>query len=276
MPTSGQIALLILAIAFFTVGGLISFARLRKESERLRIGAKACMYFGVLTSLIVLVWHSVSRGTWVPLGNNFNALIWMGLLLAGFVLYVQRRRPLGGLEWFVMPIVVLLLVLAGVFGRTKPHDYVDSAWSWVHSVTTYVGAVAFAIAFAVGAMYLISNRRLRNKSAVAGPNMGSLERLEHITFVSVTLGFALLTMGMVTGFIRVLEEGGQTQLGENWLANPKVLLALGVWVVYAVVLHSPMNPSFRGRKTAILSIFGFLLMIGALVATQFLPKGGVG
>jgi ABC-type uncharacterized transport system permease subunit len=27
----------------------------------------------------------------------------------------------------------------------------------------------------------------------------------------------------------------------------KIVLAVMVWLVYAVVLHAPLNPSFRGR-----------------------------
>lgn len=121
------------------------------------------------------------------------------------------------------------------------------------------------------ALYLLANRRLRRKALTAGPALGSLERLEHLTLVSVTLGFALLTFGLVTGAVRIINEGPHTRLGQHWLSSPKVILALAVWVVYALVLHSPINPSFRGRKTAILSILGFVLMVGTVVAVQFMP-----
>jgi ABC-type transport system involved in cytochrome c biogenesis permease subunit len=60
-------------------------------------------------------------------------------------------------------------------------------------------------------------------------------------------------------------------LGPDWYRNPKVLLASIAWVVYALVLHSPINPSFRGRRAAVLSVVGFALMIGAFVAVQFMP-----
>jgi ABC-type uncharacterized transport system permease subunit len=45
----------------------------------------------------------------------------------------------------------------------------------------------------------------------------------------------------------------------------KVGLSAAIWVVYAIVLHSPWNPSFRGRRAAMLSIVGFGLMVGLLV-----------
>jgi ABC-type transport system involved in cytochrome c biogenesis permease subunit len=47
-----------------------------------------------------------------------------------------------------------------------------------------------------------------------------------------------------------------------------------VWVIYALVLHAPINPSFRGRKAAMLSILGFVVMVWALIAVQFMPSGG--
>jgi ABC-type uncharacterized transport system permease subunit len=81
-----------------------------------------------------------------------------------------------------------------------------------------------------------------------------------LTFVSVTLGFALFTIGMVTGLVG---------LRHNETQPAKLLLATSVWVVYAIVLHSPINPSFRGRKTAVLSVIGFLLMVGTIVAVEF-------
>jgi len=278
MPTTGQILLLILAILLFLAGGLLSLARTWWNREGLRISSKACLWSGVTVSLGVLLWHMLTRptGNWLPLEDNFEAFIWLAVLLAGFVLYVQRTRPLGGLDCFVMPIVIILLIAAGILGKAKPQEYVGTTWYWIHIMTAFGGALAFAVACATGAMYLQANRRLRSKSLANGPVLGSLERLERITFTSVTLGFALLTIGLVTGLIRVLKTDGQTRLGEHWYTSPKVLLAFSVWVVYAIVLHAPINPSFRGRKVAILSIFGFALMIVTLVAVNFVPAGGGG
>jgi len=271
--TNGQLILLLVATLLFAAGGGISLARLRGDRPGLRLAAKVCLYFGVCAAVGVLVWHSIYRGQWLPLEDNFDSLVWLGLLLTFFVLYVQRHRPLGGLDWFIMPIVILLFIGAAVLGRLKPEQYRVGLWYTVHTVSSFGGAIAFAIAAAVGTMYLISNRRLRKKSAVPGPNLGSLERLERLSLTAVTLGFALLSISLITGLVKLLHEGGKTRLGSNWIASPKIILALCVWVVYALVLHAPMNPSFRGRKAALLSIVGFLLMVGVLVAIQFMPGG---
>ena len=274
-PTTAQILTLVLAILLFSAGGLISLARRRWDRESMRIAAKACLWTGLTVCVGVLVWHgmTIRSGRWLPLEDNFQAFIWLAVLLTGFVLYVQRTRPLGGLDWFVMPLVVVLLIAAVVLGTAKPQEYADTTWSLVHRITSYTGAAAFGVAGAAGAMFLIADRRLRrHKTPLPGPKFGSLERLERITFSAVTLGFALLTIGLVTGIVRVLREGGQTRLGEHWFTSPKVVGAFAVWVVYAIVLHAPINPSFRGRKVAILSIVGLVLMIGTLVAVNFVPS----
>ena len=88
-----------------------------------------------------------------------------------------------------------------------------------------------------------------------------------MTFTAVTIGFALLTIGIITGFVQLIFQRQQTSIA-------KIVLTGAVWVIYALVLHSPINPSFRGRRTAMLSVLGFVLMIGTLVAVQFMPAGG--
>jgi ABC-type uncharacterized transport system permease subunit len=113
-------------------------------------------------------------------------------------------------------------------------------------------------------MYLWASRRLREKRTV-GPQFGSLERLEHLTMTSVTLGFALLTVGMVTGGVELFAAGKHTP-------HTKIVLATIAWLVYALVLHAPINPSFRGRKVAVLSVAGLLLMLGTIVTVLVLPS----
>jgi ABC-type transport system involved in cytochrome c biogenesis permease subunit len=274
VPTIGQLVLLGLAILAFAGGGVVSLMRVRNDRPKLRLAAKAAMYLGILLSLAVLVWHSAARQNWIPITDNFDTLLWLAVLLAMFVMYLQRVRPLSGLEWFAMPIVILLLIAAGVFGRAKPHEYLPGTWTWTHRVTSFGGLAVFFIAGVAGVMYLIKTRQLRTKHSNSGAKLPSLERLEHFTYTSVTLGFALLTIGLVTGLVRAFVGTNVTAMGPRWYTSPTVLLTFAVWLVYAIVLHAPINPSFRGRRAAILSVFGLVLTIGTLIAVQYVPSEG--
>ena len=130
-------------------------------------------------------------------------------------------------------------------------------------------------------IYLLSDHNLRKRKS-AGTHFppsrlfGSLERIERITYNAVTLGFALFTVGVVSGVAWGLQEGGHERLGAQWYLTPKVVLGIAAWLLFAVVLHSPITPRLRGRKNALLSIVGLLLMIGSVVAVLFMPTGGQG
>src|SRR6476659_6762401 len=117
MPTTGQLSLLIVTIALFVIGGAVSILRIVWPGRTPRIISRCFLGAGIVSAMSVLVWHSSWRGQWVPVGDNFDTLIWLSVLLAMFVLYLQRHRSLGALDWFVMPLVVLMLVLAAILGR---------------------------------------------------------------------------------------------------------------------------------------------------------------
>jgi len=266
IPTLPQLSILALAVVALGIGIVLSVFRSR-GNEKLRVPMKMLYYWGLSLAIVVVFWHTVRRGHWTPLESNFDTLVSLGVILGVFVMYLQKRRPVAGLDWFVMPMVMMLLLLGGVFGRTKLHAYLPTAWSVLHLVGVFGGAVAFALAGATGAMYLLSNQRLRNKTALPGSKFASLERLEHVTYLSVTLGFGLLTLGALMGFLWLLRD--ETKV----LPPGKIILTGVIWVIYAIILHTPINPSFRGRKTAMLSIAGFILMIATVVAVQFVPSG---
>ncbi len=270
MLGSGQISLVASAGSLLAAGWGFSLARLWWDKAWIKSAARVCLWVGTAVLLAsALITAGYSERWWVPLEDNFAAFVWLGLLLAGFLAYVQARRPVPGLDWFLLPMVVMSLAAAIVFGGAKPHDYVPATWYTLHRVTSYSGTAGFAVAAAAGAMYLIVSRRLRRKQLAGHAQLGSLERLEHLAFTSVTLGFALLTIGIITG-VFYFARGGVHRIADADLF-PKVTLATAVWLVYAVVLHAPINPAIRGRRSAMLSILGFLLMVGTVVVVQFMP-----
>jgi len=281
LPTDGQTATLIMSALAFAVSAGASIARQWTDSRLLRITVWVAGWGGVVLGAAVLGWHAATAmashglaGTgWMPLEDNFDALAWLGVMIAGCALYVQWRRPVGGLDWFVLPVGIALLVAAAVFGREEPRAYRETAWSVVHRVTAYGGALALTIAGVVGAMYLVANHRLRAKRMIGGTGLGSLERLENVAQTAVTLGWPLFTIGLVTGVIWGIHLGSMDKGHQQEFFEPKILLAVAGWVVFALALHTPINASFRGRKAAVLSLIGLVLMIGTLLAVQFMPAG---
>ncbi len=273
-PNAGQFTLLWGAVGLLVAGGGMSLARLWKPGNSLRLAAKSMVYLAIALALAALAWHGWDRRSWLPVEDNFEALVALAVALVGFTLYVQRSRPIPGLDWFLMPIAVLMLAAAGLFGEIKPGAYQsDELWRLAHRMSTFGGVAAFGVAAGAGAMYLIASARLRRKNLIGSSPMGSLERLENLTHWAVSVGFALLTIGIVTGLIKVLKQGSNTELGPHWMTSPKVILAFTVWVVYAIALHTPITPAVRGRKSAMLSIVGFVLIFATMLVVLDMPGG---
>lgn len=273
VPSSVEIVGLVTAAGLMAASVGASIGRSWKVSALLKTVAAVCGWFSIIVGGAVLVSHSAGRGGWLPLDDNFDSLGASGLMLATCALYIQAVRPVGGLDWVVLPVAALLLIGAAVFGRTLPHEYGETAWSWTHRLTAYGGALALVIAGAVGALYLLAAHRLRAKGLASGSGFGNLERLETIAQHAMALGWPLFTIGLVTGILWGIHLTSQGQSESREFFGPKVMLAVGVWIVYALALHTPINPSFRGRKAAVLSLIGLVLMAGTLVAVQFMPGG---
>jgi ABC-type uncharacterized transport system permease subunit len=266
-PSTLEVIALLAAAAMLGASVAASGAKLRRAAPAF-FG-----WLGVLIGALALANHAVGRGAWMPLEDNFGALAALGLMLAGCVLYVQQTRPIGGLDWFVLPVAGVMLVAAAVFGREVPRHYGETAWSVTHRVTAYGGALALVVAGALGAMYLVASRRLRAKNLAPATSFGSLERLESTAYLLLVLGWSLFTIGLITGLLWGIHLSAHGASEYREFFNPKVMLAIGVWIVYALALHTPINPSFRGRKAAVLSLIGLVLMAGTLVAVQFMPGG---
>src|SRR5579862_3276105 len=119
-PNLGQLLLLSASTLLFLFSFGIHLLNIRHQSNSLRLAAKSCIYWALSLGVASLIWHSITHQTLLPTGDNFAALAAVGLVLAGFILYVQRVRPIPALDLFLLPIVLLMLVSAIIFGRVKP------------------------------------------------------------------------------------------------------------------------------------------------------------
>jgi hypothetical protein len=82
MPTTGQLILLIAIVLLFLAGGVLSFTRVWWDRRDLRIASRICLGVGIVAAGGLLAWHAASPRNWVPIGDNFDTLVWLATLLA--------------------------------------------------------------------------------------------------------------------------------------------------------------------------------------------------
>jgi ABC-type transport system involved in cytochrome c biogenesis permease subunit len=215
-----------------------------------------------------------------PVGTAFGSLMLLSWIVALIGLYLMVRSPKPvAVGMFVLPLVLGLVVVAG-WSAPRESDWLDwggtvAFWGTVHGIFLLGGAVFTCVAFFAGLMYLAQMRRLKAKRpSRTGLALPSLEQSERINRGAITIAFPLLTFGLLIGMILSLAARGEGHSPASahvlrW-TDPKVLSALLMWLVFAVLLHARFRPAMRGRSMMVLTIVAFTFLVFAWVGVEAL------
>ncbi len=212
--------------------------------------------------------------SWLPLQSHVDGLSLMAALLGATITYLHLTQRLPGVGLFALPVLVMLTLwgVCASWWTLRPFS-IESVWATAHLMSVYLGSLAFAAAAAAGALWLYIDRQMRSKDHRAQRlqtlgRLGDLESIEAAIHFAATFGFVLLTIGLITGVIILT---GAAEISRDWWRSPKVVLAAAVWLIFALVMHVRFVPTFRGRRAALLSILGFILIVMAMAVAQTLP-----
>lgn len=234
---------------------------------------KAGLFFlcaGFLVHLGLLIRFLMEKG-FLPLfdlaGNlSFCALVFAFVFI---LLYAIRRVDITGL---FTAVVVTGLCLGSLFLGTEaaePKTLYKSIWVILHVTSICAGNAAFTQAFALGLLYLLLERRIKEKRKdLLSSRLPSLDLLDGAGHFCILFGFVLITAGLILGFIFA-----RIAWGTFWSWDPKEVWSFIVWLVYAVLLHGRLSSEWRGRKAAKMAILGFCLVVFAFFGVNFLFTG---
>jgi len=213
--------------------------------------------------LLVFRWSRAGHG-WNPLVAHVDGLLLIASLLAAVGLYIQSRPRMGGLAAFGLPLLTLILAWAicASMWTYRPFqlDTLSPVWGAVHLAGVYLGTLGCAVAAVTGGLFLYVERQFKAKRNPRGlMRLASLESIEQLIQQSATLGFALLTLGLISGVVIIQNEA--EILSAGWWYSPKIVLAFLAWGTYAVVMNARYATAFRGRRAAWLAIGGFVLLL---------------
>lgn len=82
-----------------------------------------------------------------------------------------------------------------------------------------------------------------------------LEMCDDLAYRSIGLGFAFLTIGIISGAVWANEAWGS-----YWSWDPKETWALITWLFYAIYLHGRIYKDWSPKKTAAVSASGFVVV----------------
>jgi cytochrome c-type biogenesis protein CcsB len=220
--------------------------------------ASILLWVGFLchTGVIVLQCFEVGH---IPVQNLHEALSTFGWAVVGVFLILQIKFNLMVLGALVAPLATVSVVIASIL--PGPPVEIDplfkGLWRTFHVGTLIVGIAAFAIAFLVGILYLIQERAIKDKRrGFFFRRLPSLKLLDSMGYSCLIAGFPMLTFGLITGVIYA-----QMVHGRFWSWDPKEVFAGITWLVFAALLHERLAVGWQGRRAAIMTIVGFVVLV---------------
>lgn len=253
-----DILLIIAGASYFISTGLyaVSFQRANSERSWLNLGF---LLGGFLAQTALLGILTIQTGT-IPLTSQVLPALcgWLVVIVYVYLELSTSQQALGAL---IVPIVTLLHLLAipDLYGIAEITPVAHSAgWFRLHVLAYILAYVAFAISCVSAVMYVMLLGEIQAKHlGYFYERLPSLESLNQVNNRAATLGFILLTAGIVSSTIWAYQSLGRVMV---W-TEPTVAPLLLTWVIYAGHLWARLMSGWQGRRAALLSIAGFTVVV---------------
>ncbi|MFZ5995891.1 MAG: c-type cytochrome biogenesis protein CcsB [Nitrospirota bacterium] len=247
-----------LALTFYfvsTIIGVIDLLKGVKESSRLMLLITGA---GFLVHSASIVYRYVAAGH-LPITSMHEASSFFAWCIVLIFFFLEYRYKIGIMGSFILPIIFVLMLSSSILPREiRPLSPVlQSYWLGIHTVLAFLGNASFAVAFGISIMYLLQEYYLKSKHTRGlFKRLPSLQVLDEINYRLITFGFPLLTLAIITGVI-----WAENAWGSYWRWDPKETWSLITWFVYALILHIRLTSGWRGKKAAVLSVIGFIIVL---------------
>ncbi|MEP0814435.1 MAG: c-type cytochrome biogenesis protein CcsB [bacterium] len=207
----------------------------------------------------------------IPAASLFEAInffAWWVALIYIIAEPLARTRLFGA---FVVAIPTVAIVYSmmneGVrAGMDQPRQLVaalKSPWLNIHVTAMFISYAAFMLSAAF-AIYFI----LRSKfgwGAKAIDSKFSLDDIDTLIYRFVVYGYPFLTFGVFAGAV-----WADQAWGVYWAWDPKETWALITWLIYTAFLHTRLAWGWKGNKTAMFALVGFLSVLITFLGVNFL------
>jgi len=209
-----------------------------------------------------------------PLTNMYESVVFFAWVIVILYLIIEWKFKTKIIGAFAVPFAFLAMAYASF--STDISQTINplvpapqSNWLIAHVVTCFVGYAAFAVAAALGIMYLA--KKMVKKNGDSSSRFGTLPPLatiDDIIHKTMVFGFIWLTAGIITGAV-----WANSAWGTYWSWDPKETWSLITWFLYAITLHARYTRGWSGTKIAVLAIFGFMAVIFTYYGVNFLLAG---
>ncbi len=248
-----------------------------------------------LTSQLVLRWWQSGH---FPISNLYESLCFLAWACTLTQLLVERSWPSPLVAAAATPMGLGCVAFASFALPDRLQEAsplvpaLRSSWLVMHVSVIMVSYAALLVGSLLSIAVLLIDRdnalELRSssigsggfrKAALAGATgsadlelesvaFSRSEQLDSLSYRTITVGFLLLTIGIISGAVWANEAWGSW-----WSWDPKETWALICWLVYAAYLHTRLSRGWQGRKPALVAAFGLVVIVVCYIGVNLLGIG---
>jgi len=183
--------------------------------------------------------------------NSFSFVSWLVVLL---YLIAELRKPVETLGVFIFPIAGFAVFLQ-LFWPGHSSLGSQSFELQVHVLLSLLAYGLLAIAAGQSILLLIQTHYLKNKHPVGFiRSLPPLQSMETLLFQMIQVGFVLLTLALLSGFIFL------NNIFAQHLVH-KTALSMIAWLLFAILLWGRWHFGWRGKKAIHFTLSDFIFLM---------------
>ena len=258
----------LLALGLYGCVGALLWRGQRHGGTR---GAARVGIYALALGAIVLHGALLYDGLFQPQGLNLGltqAISLVAWAVAALFLAAALTRPVESLGVIIMPGAGLMLVLAWLWPSQHWIAIETPLLEHAHIVVSLLAYSLLSIAVLQSVMLTLQERYLRgHRSGGFLGTLPPLETMERLMFQMIAVGFALLTVSVVSGVFF-----SEAVFGQALRFTHHVVLSLIAWAVFAVLLIGRWRFGWRGRHAVRWTLAGFSLLALGYFGSKFVVE----
>ncbi len=254
----------ILAAVCYVASAAIITLRLfgdRLERQPPRLAAIGAGLIGVLLHSYIL-YENVVTTSGLNLGffNAFSVASWIIILV---LMISALSKPVENLGIFLLPLGALTLLLELFYPSSRLLAETTPWGLRLHVLISLLAYALLTLAAVQAVLLAIQDKHLHNRHPGGFVRaLPPLQTMEALLFEMIWVGFALLSMGLISGFMFL----------ENMFAQHlvhKTLLSIASWLVFGILLWGRFRFGWRGRTAIRWTLAGFGVLVLAYFGSKF-------
>ncbi len=225
------------------------------------------MVQGLTTAVIFLQSANVvCQFIYSPIFNRAAYLQIFVLILAVLSFVLWKRKNFSKLALVFMPLVLIFSLIANFIPESNIVPDTHKIFFTKHLVCIFAALVFISMNFGLAVLFLIQERMLKKKDLLNNKyGLPAITWLDNMSKIITMLGFITYSLGILFGLV-----AARASWGEIFSGDPKEIISIVIWLIFAFLVHQRYAKNWRGRKPAILAIVIFGLTIISLFIVNFI------